>query len=150
MSHLSCFNYKGFGEAKCKELWYSQAIRVGDRIECAGQGGWDPETQVVKKDISDEIDQAFSNVDLALKTAGGKGWCQVYKINVYTTVMNEEAIGALVRNLQTWLPDHQPIMTAVGVNALGLEGMRVEIEVAAHDPEGAAKLASEKAKEVAK
>lgn len=38
MSHLSCFNYKGFGEAKRKELWYSQAIRVGDKIECAGQG----------------------------------------------------------------------------------------------------------------
>ncbi|KAK4466337.1 Endoribonuclease L-PSP/chorismate mutase-like protein [Cladorrhinum samala] len=145
MAHLSCFNYKGFGEAKRKELWYSQAIRVGDKIECAGQGGWDPLTQEVKKDISEEIDQAFSNVDLALKTAGGKGWCQVYKINIYLTIIDEGVVGALVRNLQQWMPNHQPVMTAVGVAALGLEGMRVEIEVAAHDPEGAEKHAAEKA-----
>ncbi|KAL2140163.1 hypothetical protein VTI28DRAFT_4179 [Corynascus sepedonium] len=142
MSHLACFCYKGFGEAKRQELWYSQAVRVGDKIEVAGQGGWIPETSEIHQDLSDEIDQAFANVDLALRTAGGKGWCQVYKINLYLTVMNEEAVGALVRNLKKWMPDHQPVMTAVGVAALGLEGMRVEVEVAAHDPQGAEKLAA--------
>ncbi|KAL2192459.1 hypothetical protein P885DRAFT_82215, partial [Corynascus similis CBS 632.67] len=81
-----------------------------------------PETSEIHKDLSDEIDQAFANVDLALRTAGGKGWCQVYKINLYLTVMNEEAVGALVRNLKKWMPDHQPVMTAVGVAALGLGG----------------------------
>jgi hypothetical protein len=38
MSHLQCYSYPGFGEAKREELWYSQAVRVGDYIEIAGQG----------------------------------------------------------------------------------------------------------------
>ncbi|QLI68687.1 uncharacterized protein G6M90_00g052220, partial [Metarhizium brunneum] len=53
---------------------YSQAVRVGDRIECSGQGGWDPDARgvVVPDDIHEEIAQAFSNVELALRSAGGK------------------------------------------------------------------------------
>ncbi|CAP61887.1 uncharacterized protein PODANS_5_2120 [Podospora anserina S mat+] len=145
MSHLPCFCYKGFGEEKRQELWYSQAVRIGDKIECSGQGGWNPETSEVHKSLSDEFDQAFKNVDLALRTAGGKGWCQVYKIRVYLTIIDDEAVEALVRNLRTWMPDHQPIMTAIGVNKLGLEGMRIEVEAVAHDPEGAAKHAAEEA-----
>ncbi|KAK4251360.1 hypothetical protein C7999DRAFT_28090 [Corynascus novoguineensis] len=58
----------------------------------------------IHKDLSDEVDQAFANVDLALRTARGKGWCQVYKINLYLTVVNEEAVGALVRKLKKWIP----------------------------------------------
>jgi enamine deaminase RidA (YjgF/YER057c/UK114 family) len=61
---------------------------------------------------------------------------QVFKIRVYTTDINERAVEALVRNLKKWCPEHRPILTAVGVRQLGLEGMRVEVEVEAHDPEG--------------
>jgi enamine deaminase RidA (YjgF/YER057c/UK114 family) len=35
------------------------------------------------------------------------------------------------------MPDHKPIWTEVGVAKLAAEGMRVEIEVVAYDPEGA-------------
>lgn len=38
MSHLQYHCYKGFGEEKREQLWYSQAVRVGDVIEIAGQG----------------------------------------------------------------------------------------------------------------
>jgi enamine deaminase RidA (YjgF/YER057c/UK114 family) len=41
----------------------------------------------------------------------------------------------MVRNFKTWMPDHQPIWTVVGVSRLGEDDMRVEIEVVAHDPE---------------
>ncbi|KAH6912472.1 Endoribonuclease L-PSP/chorismate mutase-like protein [Coprinopsis sp. MPI-PUGE-AT-0042] len=137
MAHLQTYAYPGFGEAKRKELWYSQAVRIGDCIEIAGQGGWDPETSKIPTDLDEEIDQAFSNVDYCLKHASGKGWCQVYKIRLYVTDMSEQAVGAAVRNLKKWLPDHQPILTCIGVNSLGLPGMRIEIEVSAHDEEGA-------------
>lgn len=42
-------------------------------------GGWDPETGDFPKtkEINAQIDQAFRNVDLALKAAGSKGWEQV-------------------------------------------------------------------------
>ncbi|KAK9385514.1 hypothetical protein V1515DRAFT_539703, partial [Lipomyces mesembrius] len=64
-----------------EKFWYSQAVRIGDRIECAGQGGWDPKTGVFYKEINAQIDQAFANVELALNTAGGKGWEQVHRVN---------------------------------------------------------------------
>lgn len=38
MSHLQYYAYPGVGERNRKRNYYSQAVRVGDRIECAGQG----------------------------------------------------------------------------------------------------------------
>jgi hypothetical protein len=38
MSHLQYYAYPGKGESAKKNFKYSQAVRVGDRIECAGQG----------------------------------------------------------------------------------------------------------------
>ena len=38
MSHLQYYQYPGYGEASQKNLHYSQAVRVGDRIELSGQG----------------------------------------------------------------------------------------------------------------
>ncbi|KAL4788966.1 Endoribonuclease L-PSP/chorismate mutase-like protein [Aspergillus venezuelensis] len=137
MSHLQYFSYEGFGKHMRETLSYSQAVRIGDRIEIAGQGGWNPGTHKVPIDVSQEISQAFSNVDLALRTAGGKGWSQVYRIRIYTTLeMDPETMGIIVQNLQKWAPDHKPVLTGVGVNALALEGMRIEIEAFAHDARG--------------
>ncbi|KAK9244186.1 Endoribonuclease L-PSP/chorismate mutase-like protein [Lipomyces tetrasporus] len=135
MSHLPYYNYEGFGKKQQQKFWYSQAVRIGDRIECAGQGGWDPETGVFYKEINAQIDQAFVNVELALKTAGGKGWEQVYRVNSYHVPINNEALEAMVRNFKRYMPNHQPIWTCVGVTRLGEDDMRVEIEVVAHDPQ---------------
>jgi enamine deaminase RidA (YjgF/YER057c/UK114 family) len=99
-------------------------------------GGWDPTTGTIHTEINAQIDQAFANVDLNLKHAGGKGWPQVFRVNSYHVPLNDEALGAMVRNFKTWMPDHQPIWTVVGVSRLGEDDMRVEIEVVAHDPEG--------------
>lgn len=38
MSHLQYHAYKGVGEENRKAYKYAQAVRIGDRIECAGQG----------------------------------------------------------------------------------------------------------------
>lgn len=40
-------------------------------------GGWDPKTGEINTEINAQIDQAFKNVDLNLRDAGGKGWSQV-------------------------------------------------------------------------
>ena len=97
-------------------------------------GGWDPTTGVYFKEINQHIDQAFANVDLNLKDAGGKGWEQVFRVNSYHVPLNNEALEAMVRNFKRWMPNHQPIWTTVGVTRLGEDDMRVEIEVVAHDP----------------
>ncbi|KAJ5585921.1 L-PSP endoribonuclease family protein [Penicillium hetheringtonii] len=134
MSHLQYYNYEGVGQRNKERFRYSQAVRIGDRIECAGQGGWDPKTGVFFKEINEQIDQAFANVDLNLKDAGGKGWEQVFRVNSYHVPINNEALDAMVRNFKRWMPNHQPIWTCVGVTRLGEDDMRVEIEVVAHDP----------------
>ena len=38
MSHLTYYNYDGVGKRNQVNFKYSQAVRVGDRIECSGQG----------------------------------------------------------------------------------------------------------------
>lgn len=100
-------------------------------------GGWDSQTGVIHREINAQIDQAFANVDLTLRDAGGKGWSQVFRVNSYHVPINNEALDAMVRNFKTWMPNHQPLWTCVGVTRLGEDDMRVEIEVVAHDEEGA-------------
>lgn len=97
-------------------------------------GGWHPETGIYEKDIDAEIQQAFANVDLCIKDAGGKGWSQVYRVNSYHVGLSNEALGIMSRELKKWMPDHKPIWTCVGVASLAEVEMRVEIEVVAHDP----------------
>lgn len=38
MAHLTYYNYPGVGETHRRDYHYSQAVRIGDRIECSGQG----------------------------------------------------------------------------------------------------------------
>lgn len=94
----------------------------------------------IYREINAQIDQAFVNVDVALKHASGKGWSQVFQFNSYHVPLNNEALGAMKRNFAKWMPDHQPLFTCVGVTRLGEDDMRVEIEVVAYDPEGAKAL----------
>lgn len=42
------------------------------------------------------------------------------------------ALEDMERNFKQWMPDHQPLWTALTVPALAIEGMMVEIEVVAH------------------
>lgn len=101
-------------------------------------GGWDPLTGTLKPSLVEEIDQAFANVDLALRDAGGAGWAQVYLVRLYVLdeyFNDEEALGRIVENLKRWSPGRQPLLTAVGVARLGAgssEGMKVEVEVEAY------------------
>ncbi|GAQ46528.1 hypothetical protein AtubIFM55763_000916 [Aspergillus tubingensis] len=134
MSHLTYYNYEGVGKRNQQKFKYSQAVRIGDRIECSGQGGWDPNTGEFYKEINEQIDQAFKNVELNLKNAGGKGWEQVFRVNSYHVPINNEALDAMVRNFKKYMPNHEPLWTCVGVTRLGEDDMRVEIEVVAHDP----------------
>ena len=95
------------------------------------------ETVIQKKDVLEEIDQAFENCDYNLKHAGGKGWSQVYRIVTYST-----DIGAhherVVENLRKWMPDHYAVWTELGVKQLGSDLMHFEIDVEAYDENGAA------------
>jgi len=132
MSHLQYFVYPGAGEVLRDKYGYSQAVKIGDRIECSGQGGWDPQSFAIASAASAQIEQAFANVELALKTAGGNGWAQVYKVVSYHVPLDDEAFEVMHACFRRYMPDHRPLWTAVAVPALALEAMKVEIEVVAH------------------
>ncbi|KAH9902093.1 YjgF-like protein [Xylariomycetidae sp. FL2044] len=138
MAHLPQYSYPGIGEWAKENLHYSQAVRVGDTIVCSGQGGWNPTTFAIPKDLDAEVDQAFENVETNLKHAGGRGWSQVYRVTTYSTDL-KGTHDRIVQNYRRWMPDHYPVWTEIGVNKLGLDEMHIEIEVSAHDPEGAEK-----------
>ncbi|KAH8703271.1 L-PSP endoribonuclease family protein [Talaromyces proteolyticus] len=133
MSHPEYFNYEGLGKINQQKYKYSQAVRVGDRIECAGQGGWDPQTGILKEDVEAQINQTFKNVDLALKTAGGTGWNQVFRLTSYHVSLDSEVMKIMVENFKKHIPDHEPLWTCVGVERLARPDMKVEIEAAAYD-----------------
>lgn len=84
--------------------------------------------------LNDQVDQAFRNIDIALKAAGGKGISQVYKIVSYHPKACGDAMPTMKANILKWFPEHRPIWTAVGVEDLGLPEMLIEIEAVAHDP----------------
>ncbi|KAK6813013.1 hypothetical protein RU639_010833 [Aspergillus parasiticus] len=131
------YAYEGFGEANRKSHWYSSAVRVGDKVHCAGQGGFYDADFLISKLLPEQIDQAFVNVDTTLKDTGAKGWCQVYRINSYHIQLDQEAQDAMVRSFKKRMPDNHPVWTCMQIGRLGHDAMRVEIEVSAFDFEGA-------------
>ncbi|KAF3031633.1 hypothetical protein E8E11_007898 [Didymella keratinophila] len=144
MSSVQAYAYPGWGEWAEKNLRYTQAVRVGDTIILSGQGGWDArrseyelEKDFIKKDLVAEIDEAFANVDYALKHAGGKGWSQVYRVVTYSTDIPSQS-EHIVANFRKWMPNHCPVWTQLGVSHLGSKQMHFEIDVEAYDEEGAA------------
>lgn len=66
MSHLQYFSY-------AQNFHYSQSVRLPhDQILVSGQPGLDRATGKIPTDLREEIDQAFRNVDTAVKEAGGE------------------------------------------------------------------------------
>ncbi|KAF5537209.1 L-PSP endoribonuclease family [Fusarium napiforme] len=141
MSQLKSYTYEGVGEFLTNFLNYAQAVRVGDQLQLSGQGGCfikDGDLVFAETQL-EQIDLAFENVDKALKAAGGKGWEQVFRVNSYHTEITPEVGQRMAENYKKWMPNHMVIWTQIGVRQLGVPTMYCEIEVSAHDPDGANK-----------
>lgn len=125
----------GYGVTARDLLGYSQAVRIGDRVETSGQGGWNDDL-VVAEDLEQEIVQAFDNVGRALAEAGAT-WADVVHVNSYRKVEpGAESIGdghnrVMVREFRNRLGGRAPVWTQTGVTVLGLATMRIEIRVTA-------------------
>ncbi|BBY25927.1 Rid family hydrolase [Mycolicibacterium sediminis] len=124
----------GYGDYMRENLHYSQAVRIGNRIETSGQGGWDDDI-VFPESLDEEIVRAFDNVERTLATAGAT-WRDVVAVNSYHVAAEQGTIGdahnrVMVDQFRTRMPDRAPIWTQTGVTVLGAVGMRVEIRVTA-------------------
>jgi enamine deaminase RidA (YjgF/YER057c/UK114 family) len=133
VSKVEFFVTPGYGERQLNEFHYSQAVKIGNRVETSGQGGWDDNFQYPDS-IRQEIEQAFGNVERTL-TAAGAGWQHVIHINSYHVDVSEDTNRIMVELLGRYMPDHAPIWTCLGVAALAGPNMRVEIRVTAVLPE---------------
>jgi enamine deaminase RidA (YjgF/YER057c/UK114 family) len=124
----------GYGPRHLEALHYTQAVRIGDRVEISGQGGWDDNT-VFPESLEDEIVQAFDNVERTLATAGAT-WADVVAMDSFHVPTAPDTIGddhtrVMVEQLRKRMGDRAPIWTQLGVAALGAPGMNVEIRVTA-------------------
>lgn len=134
MSDVEFFVTPGFGEKALEMLYYSQAVRIGNRVEISGQGGWDDDVNFPES-LEDEIVRAFENVERTLAMAGAS-WRDVVHVNSYHVASEPDTIGGahndvMVAQMRKWMPDRPPIWTQTGVTVLGAPTMRVEIRVTA-------------------
>lgn len=113
-----------------RELFhYAQAVKIGDRIELAGQGGWNDDWEFPGK-LSDETDQAFRNIERTLAIAGAS-WEHLVTVRSYHVDIDATTVEGMADRRRHHMPDQPPVWTSIGGAALGDEKMRVEIEVTA-------------------
>ncbi|MER8069944.1 Rid family hydrolase [Streptomyces sp. NPDC094034] len=134
MSEPEFFATPGYGETQLANMHYNQAVRIGDRVETSGQGGWDDDWNFPEA-LEDEIIQAFDNVEGTLNLAGAT-WRDVIAVNSYHIPDAPDFIGeahnrVMVDQFRERMGDRAPIWTETGVPALGAPKMRVEIRVTA-------------------
>jgi enamine deaminase RidA (YjgF/YER057c/UK114 family) len=120
----------GAGEKFREILHFSSAVRIGNRVETSGQGGWNDKLEI-PDDVDAEIAAAFRNIELVL-TEAGSSWDHVVHVNTYhvggfPTIVND----TIVRLYRQYMRHHAPTWTQVGVESLGLPTMRFEIRVTA-------------------
>lgn len=106
---------------------YSQALRVGDFVYLAGQGGNHPETGKLGETIEEQTSQTLENIKAVLEAAGAD-ISQVVKSTVHLSDLSLfKRYNAVY---ETYFPDPKPVRTTVGSQLLG--GMLVEIDVVAY------------------
>ncbi|MFZ5855752.1 MAG: RidA family protein [Chloroflexota bacterium] len=107
---------------------YSQAIRVGDFVFCAGQTGLDPATmELVAGGVEAQARQVLTNLKHVLEEAGS-GFDRVVKTTVFLTDMaNFAAMNAVYAE---FFPENPPARSTIAVAGLPKGGL-VEIEAIA-------------------
>lgn len=75
MSTLKYGNDPAYGSQLSERNHYSQFVHLPHGItKCSGQGGWTKDGAMDPDDPEGQIERAFDNVELVLKTAGLSGW----------------------------------------------------------------------------
>ena len=112
----------------------SQAIRAGGLVYVSGQAGVGDDGAIVgKSDFDAQADQAFRNLDRALK-AGGSSLAQVIKVTIFLTSMSH--FPKIVELRRKWFSAPYPADTIVEVSGLYSPDAMIEIEAIAAAQEG--------------
>jgi 2-iminobutanoate/2-iminopropanoate deaminase len=110
---------------------YSQAIRAGCLVFCAGQLGLDPATGELVEGVEAQTERALQNL-AAVLAADGLSFADVVKTTIFVVDMGDfQAVNAVYAQ---HLSEPFPARSTVAVAALP-RGGRVEIEAIAYRPE---------------
>jgi len=115
---------------------YSQAVRVGSMIFCAGQIPLDPKSgQIVSEDIAEQTRRVLDNV-AAILQAEQLTLAHVVKTTVFLADFGD--FQKMNEVYATYFKDQPPARSTVGVSTLP-KNARVEIEVVAFADESDAR-----------
>ena len=122
---------------------YSQAVRAGSFVFCAGQVPLDPKSaQIVSEDITEQTRRVLDSVTAILK-AEGLTLANVVKTTVFLADFGD--FQKMNEVYATYFTEDPPARSTVGVSTLP-KNARVEIEAIAYDgggSSGGAKTASD-------
>src|SRR5262249_61095722 len=127
------FDTPGFGEIARAQYSLSMAVRIGDRVEISGHGGWDDDFTFSVESLDAEIEKAFGNIEKTLNAAGA-AWRDVVSVHTYHVPtadgsIGEEHISAFVVQLLNRAGGHLPVWTALGVSSVGHPEMSIVGEI---------------------
>ena len=107
---------------------YSQAVRIGSTVYCAGQIPLDPKSgQIVSKDISEQTRRVLANISAILK-AEGLSFENIVKTTIFLTDLADfQTVNEIYASYFKQAP---PARSTVQVAALP-KGARIEIEAIA-------------------
>ena len=107
---------------------YSQAVRAGSLIFCAGQIPLDPKSgQIVSQDIGEQTRRVLDNITAVLK-AEGLTFDHIAKTTIFLTDLGDfQTVNEIYA---TYFKQQPPARSTVQVSALP-KGARVEIEAIA-------------------
>jgi 2-iminobutanoate/2-iminopropanoate deaminase len=107
---------------------YSQAVRIGSTVYCAGQIPLDPKSgQIVSKDISEQTRRVLDNISAILK-AEGLSFENIVKTTIFLTDLADfQTVNEIYASYFKQAP---PARSTVQVTALP-KGARIEIEAIA-------------------
>lgn len=109
MDDVDFYVTPGFGDDLLASSHYSQAVRVGNRVETSGHGGWDHAWEFPGS-VDAEIVQTFDNLTRTLDEAG-VSWRNVVQVNSYHVGVDEDRFaGVLV--LESFTADHETLELA--------------------------------------
>ncbi len=112
---------------------YSPGTVYDRLLFVSGQGAADPATgRLAGLDIETQTEQVLVNIRNILEAAGARLDC-VLRCGVFLVDMRDfPAMNAVYGR---FFGDHRPARTTVGVTALPMSGLRVEIDAVAYVPE---------------
>ena len=108
------------------------SVTGGTTVHICGQVALDENWKIVGEgNFAAQVDKAFENVGFALKAAGAQ-FSDIVKMTVFIVNMGAEHREPLLQARQRlFRAPNIPAVTVIGVQALGVPGLMIEVDVTA-------------------